>query len=129
MEIKDLSISAIPITNIVTARFSAGGRVSLPVEPNELMYARFKHISGVPASDGSGTFSIERLRMLDNLIDRLMETSGERAYVRNVDGMTPDQLDRLIERYQGQLHGALHEAPLAAYGAAVTAGLLVNSIA
>jgi len=126
MEIRELPIQSIPVANIATARFSVSGRISLPVEPDELLYARFKHISGVPAADGSGSFSIERLRALDNLIDRLVEASGERAGVTNVAGMTADQIEALIERYQQNLHGALKEAPVQAQAAA---GLVVNALA
>ena len=131
MEIRQLPLQTIPLTNIVTARFSPGASVALPVEANELLYAHFKHISAVPAPAGTQGFSLERLRMLDNLIDRLVTTKGHRAYVRDLAGLNADELNHLITHYQNLLHDVSQQPSLAPYeaGKAPGPGNLLNFVA
>jgi len=131
MEIRELPLQSIPITNIVTARFSPGASVALPVEANEFLYAHFKHISAVPAPAGTQGFSLERLRMLDNLIDRLIATKGHRAYVRDLGGLDANEISHLITHYQSLLHDVSHQPSLTPYGAgkAPGPGVLLNFVA
>jgi len=131
MEIRQLPLQAIPITNIVTARFSPGSSVALPVEANVLLYAHFKHISAVPAPAGTQGFSLERLRMLDNLIDRLVAANGHRAYVKDVAGLSANEMNHLITHYQDLLRRVSLQSSPAPYdaGRAPGPGVLLNFVA
>ncbi len=129
MEIRAISPETIPLVNIVAARVNTTSTVSVPVDPDALLYARFKHISGVPATDGDQGVSIERLRILDSLIDRLVATNGQKAYVRDVRGMSPNEAETLISRYEQELHSALRASRPEPYRDSAAAGILLNLVA
>jgi len=52
---------------------SGGGRESFAVAPSAVIYAQFKHISGVAAPDGQRGVSLARLQLLDLLIEKQSE--------------------------------------------------------
>ena len=74
-------IQNVPSTNpgffldVIRIQNMQDGRVSVPVNPAHAVYARFKHVHGVPSRDGGAP--LFRLRVLDNLIDRLLEYSEQ----------------------------------------------------
>ena len=86
-----LSQSAQPTVNpsyLMRARYS-NGRISFPVKPSQAIYARFKHVTGVPSNEGGGV-SLSRLRSIDNLIDRLVSiksSSGNSEQKARIDSM------------------------------------------
>lgn len=130
MEIRRIPPQTVPIANIVTATFTPGQTVALPVSPGELIYAHFRHISPVPAPPGSEGFSLDKLRMLENLIDRLVATKGGGAFVKSVEGLKPKEVDMLIARYQMSLHEATRSQPPAPYlPAAAAPGAILNLVA
>jgi hypothetical protein len=47
-----------------------GGRMSVAVSPESYIYSHFRHVSGIPASDGQPGAPLTNLRVLDILIDR-----------------------------------------------------------
>ncbi len=109
----------IPITNLLRAQFSPG-RIALPVQ-NQAIYARFKHVQGVPAlSEGQG-FSISRLRMLDNLIDRLTRVQGGKA--PEVQPASSVQVEGLIAHFASELHQAVGAAQADGYPRGYGSGL------
>jgi hypothetical protein len=87
-----------------------GGKVAVPVQDYSV-FTRYKHISVTPApSDGPG-YSSSRLRILDTLIDRLIqmkERSIEREQNSDVSGMSSEAIDALIQQYAGK-YKALNE--------------------
>lgn len=101
----------IPITNLLRAQFSPG-RIALPVQ-NQAIYARFKHVQGVPSTAEGQGFSMARLRMLDNLIDRLTRLEGSRG-----EWVQPDsggEVEGLIEEYAARLHRAVETSEASGY--------------
>jgi hypothetical protein len=52
-------------------RKHGGGRISVPVAPSQYIYSHFKHISGVPAPEGVGGVSINKLKVIDMLMEQL----------------------------------------------------------
>ncbi len=131
MEIREIPLQTIPVANLVTAQFGPGMSVVLPVNPSQFIYAQFKHIDAVPAPAGSQGFSLERLRMLDYLIDRLIAARGSGAYVREVSGLSSHELNLLISHYQSLLREAAPRSSSAVYeaGRAPGPGLLFNLVA
>lgn len=71
------SRQAVQLTSILRARFT-NSPVSLPLAA-EGVYARFKHVQGVPTGTSSEGYSLTKLQMLDALIERL---TGVRASER-----------------------------------------------
>lgn len=93
--------------NMVSA-VSSGGRNYLPVSPNQYVYSQFKYISGFPAKSGQQGVSIDRLVILNTLIDQLVTMKQKSAETARVDSgsLSDDQIDALIQQYQGEIHAA-----------------------
>lgn len=90
----------------------AGGKIALPVSPYTV-FAQFRHIQGVqPGPSGAG-YSINKARIIDSLIHRLvsLKESGSDGISadlpRSTAGMSDEALDALIEQYSQKLHTAL----------------------
>ena len=80
------------------------GRMSLPVDRSSLIYSHFKHVSGIPASEGTQGVTISKLNLLDVLIGRLNQVSkdGASAAAWKSNG-TMDSLD---ENFTSQIRQA-----------------------
>lgn len=87
---------------------SSGGRNYIPVKPSQFVYSQFKYISGFPAKNGQQGVSIDRLVILNTLIDQLVTMKQKSAETSRVDSgaLSNDQIDALIEQYQGQIQTA-----------------------
>jgi hypothetical protein len=86
---------------------SRGGRMSLPVAPSAYIYSHFKHVSGVPASEGVRGVTINRLKILDTLIEQLARLRKQPEPSWGAAGETTEErLDALIEQYENQIRAA-----------------------
>ncbi len=77
MSAAQTSRQAVQLTSILRARFTKTP-ISLPLAA-DAMYARFKHVQGVPTGTSTEGYSLTKLQMLDALIERL---TGVRASER-----------------------------------------------
>jgi hypothetical protein len=102
-----------------------GGKRSVPVRPTYSLYL-FKHVLGVPARSPEMQVPIHKLRALDNVIDRLVKLRGEKGEVMPV---SRENVDALIERFEGELHTALAAARPLFSGLFPETGLVVNLLA
>jgi hypothetical protein len=54
--------------------------MSIAVSPQSYIYSHFRHVSGIPASEGQSGAPLSNLRIIDNLIEqqqnRLREGQG-----------------------------------------------------
>jgi hypothetical protein len=97
---------------------SRGGRMSLPVSPALYIYSHFKHVSGVPASDGVQGVPISKLKILDTLIEQLTRMRKRPAlFIETGDENADKRIDALIEQYQGQIRAVQAASGAASYGA------------
>ncbi|MCX7023182.1 MAG: hypothetical protein NT080_01010 [Spirochaetes bacterium] len=106
---------------------ASSGRLSVPVRPNLAIYANFEHVSGVP-STAEYVSSIDKIKILDTLIDRLSAAKSEPLPARErSQDLTPDRIDALIEQYGRELH-SLASKPSLPYlpAATVEPGMLVS---
>ena len=86
---------------------SKAGRASLPVAPGLVIYSHFKHISGTPAPEGTQGVNINKLRILDTLIEQLSRMKGQKAIdFGNHEGTDEQRINVLIEQYQKQIKAA-----------------------
>lgn len=90
-----------PLTNIVRAR-NAQGSISVPVRPSQYLYSQLKHIKGFPASGGHQGYPLNKLRTLDNLIERLQGLKGAETY-KISEKEEGSSLDAKIRFYQQEL--------------------------
>lgn len=96
----------------------ASGRISLPVPSSQVYYASFEHVSGVPAMGSRAAYSVDKLKILDVLIDRLVSLRESPLIAReNRASSDPGRVDALIEQYTQEIR-ALSNAPPAPYAPA-----------
>ena len=120
------------VTPIVFPNFiriqGTNSRMSLPVQRAHFVYARFKHIKGVPSADGG--VSVFRLRVLDNLLDKMLHVKG--SFVIDVDKMKDvnlDNIDEITQRLQSALRESLLAVKPAFSGLFPETGLLIDMVA
>jgi hypothetical protein len=81
-----------------------GGRMSLPVSPSAYIYSHFKHVSGVPAPEGTQGVNISRLKILDTLIEQLARMKKQPSgFVGEPGEDVEKRINILIEQYQKQI--------------------------
>ena len=103
------------------------GRLLVPVRPINTIYACFKHIKGVPASEGG--VPVFKLRILDNLIDKLLR------YRENIPGVSElvrielENIDSLIVDLQHRLRNQVMNSVPFFGGVYPETGMLVDLVA
>ena len=128
MEIQSsISTSQISLANIVRAA-NGQGRVSFPVKSTAMAYANFKNINTVPSSNGGGSYSLSRLRALDNLIEQLNRIKDRnKVDMPGLDNLDSDDLNFLISELSEEIHTKLQADTL--YKVPVeSSGLLFNML-
>ena len=93
MEIQSgIAVSTISLSNVVRAANSLD-KVSFPVNSTAISYTNFKNINVIPSSNSTGSYSLSRLRALDNLIEQLNRLKDrnkiETTELDNLDYHTP----------------------------------------
>lgn len=107
--------------------YSAGssGRVAVPVSPAQLLYSNFKNVSGV-ASAGASAYTLDKLKILDTIIERLRSVKNQPRIEREAKGLSDERLDALIQQYGEQLHAAMLASTPYGKPAGVVPGMLVS---
>jgi hypothetical protein len=126
MEIQASSTTAtVSLASIVRAT-NGQGKVSFPVNSQDLAYANFKNINIVPTGKNSGSYSVSRLRALDNLIEQLNRLKGQyKIEVPEADKMESEDLNSLISELSKKIHNKLNEN-IGYSNSLETRGLLFN---
>ena len=108
------STNSIPLSQMLRPQ-TTGGKVAVSVADFPV-YARYKHITVTPSFSNGVGYSSSRLRVLDVLIDRLVQmkeqTQSEKPPI-DISGLDAGALDALIEEY-GQRYRALKAQSLEA---------------
>jgi hypothetical protein len=127
MEFRSVS-GLVNSSQLLKASYSQG-KISLPVAREYSLYARFKHVQGVPSETGKGTVPFNRLVVLNSLIEGLSKKQEQPGFGQ-LPGESSKRLDFLAEQYSRALHMAVSAHP-AAFSRNSTAdtGLLVNMVA
>ena len=82
------------------------GKMSFPVDSSSLIYSYFKHVSGVPAAEGIQGITINKLNLLDALIDQLNRIKQSGVSTSMPEGVDTRYIDALIEGYRKQIEQA-----------------------
>jgi hypothetical protein len=82
------------------------GRMTLPVRPSQSVYAQFKHIVGVPSTNQQEQIPINKLRLLDILIDRLTKLRSNPDSKTNAvtQKVTEENIEATIKNLQQELN-------------------------
>ena len=108
--------------------YSAGtsGRISVPVAPSQLLYSHFKNVTGT-ASVGASAYALDKLKILDTIIERLRTAKNKPSIDRESKGLSDERIDALIQQYGEQLHAAIVASPTAyTKPSGIVPGMLVS---
>jgi len=75
-----MNIGSVPsntFPSIFAISAAQGSRVAVPVSPSAYIYSHFKHVSGVPAPEGESGVNINKLKIIDTLIEQLSKMKKE----------------------------------------------------
>lgn len=99
----------------------ASGKLYVPVNPANVIYAQFDHISGVAAKKGQHGVSITKIQILNTLIENLAkiktQSSSSSSEYQQMH-LSDEQVDVLIKNYQQQIKQAVTQAQSVQYTAA-----------
>lgn len=125
MELRSVS-GQVNIAQIANMQKNSG-RISLPVSRAMTPYAQFEYVKGVPSSSSGGSVPINRLRVLNTLINSLVSNQSDPVKARDPSKMSEESVKALIDQYSSQLHSALNSpTPYGASGVSYGSGALVN---
>jgi len=128
MELKSVS-GQVNIAQIANMRPNSG-RISLPVSRAQSPYAQFKYVQGVPSNSPGSSVSINRLRVLNTLINGLVSKAENSGVQYDMNKMSDQSVKALIDQYSNQIHSALKAAtPFNAAGSVYSSGSLFNVLA
>jgi hypothetical protein len=104
--------------------------MSLPVAPGLYIYSHFRHVSGVPAPEGTGGISISKLKILDVLIEQLGRIKKQgTAGSAGAETMSEEQIDALIEQYEQQIRSTQAASQTVSFSPMPQNGLVFNLVA
>jgi hypothetical protein len=103
--------------------------MSVPVSPASYIYSHFRHVSGVPAPEGTQGVTISKLKILDVLIEQLSQMKKRRDISPAEAGnVSTDRINALIDQYEQQIKQASAASAAMPYNPApqAFAGALLN---
>ncbi|MDA3939551.1 MAG: hypothetical protein PF693_09605 [Spirochaetia bacterium] len=108
MEIQASTItSTVSLANLVRAT-SGQGKVRFPVNSSDIAYTNFKNIKIVPSGTSGGSYSVSRLRALDNLIEQLNRLKGQnKIETPELNNLNNNTLNTLISKLSEEIHTKL----------------------
>jgi hypothetical protein len=100
--------------NASQSSVSQGVKASLPVAPSAAIYAHFKHVSGVPAPDGVQGVNINKLKIIDALIEQISKMKKQPDFsdaqpLTDMSGQSDEKrINALIDKFQNQVRQAVN---------------------
>jgi hypothetical protein len=82
---------------------SQSGRMSIPVPESSYLYSHFKHVSGVPATDGEDGVNITKLKIINTLIEQISRMKNESRPLFSDEQGDEQRINALIDQYQNQI--------------------------
>ena len=104
------------LSQIAMPKISAGGRAFVPVKASQVLYSHFKYVSGFAQAQGQSGMSIDKLRILNSIIDQLvsMKTNEaqkakltESAAAQLESEISENQIDGLLDYYHNQIKNTM----------------------
>ena len=113
------------LSQIALPKISAGGRAFVPVKASQVLYSHFKYVSGFAQAQGQSGMSIDKLRILNSIIDQLvsMKTNEaqkakltESAAAQIESEISENQIDGLLDYYHNQIKNTMIQTENIGYG-------------
>ena len=102
------------------------GRTFVPVRPLNSVYARFKHFIGVPSRDSASQVPVTKIRILDNLIERIGRLRGKGSEDFTIQKVDEANVDPMIKALEQELRNSLLVQKPSFTGLFPETGMLVN---
>jgi hypothetical protein len=104
--------------------------MSLPVAPALYIYSHFRHVSGVPAPEGTRGITINKLKILDVLIEQLSRIKN-RGTVNppGTEALSDERIDALIEQYEQQIRSTQAASQAVSFSPMPQAGAMFSLVA
>ena len=110
----DITLNASSYSNLFGSGF---GSLYVPVSPSAVVYAQFDHIHGIAASSDQAGVSVNRISILNALIDQFVSMKAQGSDNKNIlqDSekameLSEVQQDMLIQSYQKQISESISQA-------------------
>jgi hypothetical protein len=102
------------------------GKIAIPLKPSQSMYARFRHIAAIPATSGDTEVPVYKLRILDNLIERLI---GKKGNAEEFVKLSSKNIDTIISSLKHEI--AFRNTGFKAFQTSIRpeTGLILNILA
>jgi len=84
----------------------------VPVKASVAVFTQFDYVRGTPAGKGEKGVSVDRIRILNALIDQLVSMRKKTASKDDLVELSDTQKDALINTYQKQVKNSLDVANL-----------------
>lgn len=120
MYAKEINLNAHTYNSLFTT--TSSGRIIVPVKNNVAVYTQFEHVRGTPAPKGERGVPVDKIRILNTLIDRLITMKQKVPVEKEAVGLKDAELDTQIISYQRQIKEVVDTA--ASNGSYGLAGLL-----
>ncbi|NCN04306.1 MAG: hypothetical protein GW949_01620 [Spirochaetales bacterium] len=105
--LQNVHYSSLSLSQVMRPQVS-GGKIALPVNSYSV-YAQFKHIEAVPAGPNGSGYTLSKARLLDTLIDRLVQLKERNQALspQETAGLPTEAIDALIQEYAQKLSTAV----------------------
>ncbi len=100
MYAKGISLNAFTYRNVFSA---SSGRLYVPVKSSAVVFSQFDYVRGTPAEKGERGVPVDRIRILNTLIDQLVSMKKSPISKEDVTELSDSQRDSLIQSYQNQI--------------------------
>ncbi|MDR2536682.1 MAG: hypothetical protein LBC46_00080 [Treponema sp.] len=109
--IKGVTATVPSIGYAITASRNSNEKMSLPVSHANYIYSHFRHVYGTLAPEGVRGVPINKMKVLDVLIERLtqLKKNGDIGITSVSDG----QIDALIDQYEQQIQQTAQNVAIA----------------
>ena len=120
--------------NASQSSVSQTSKAFLPVAPSAAIYAHFKHISGVPAPDGVQGVNINKLKIIDALIEQISKMKKQPDFLdaqplTDINGQSDEKrINALIDKFQNQVRQAVNASSPYAPTAPITGAIFNISV-
>lgn len=115
------------ISYLAMSKVSTGGRAYIPVARNQVLYSHFKYVSGFADSHNTATVGIDKLRILNSILDQLVSMKTNEAQKADFlktnaerinNAITEDTVDSLVKYYDKEIKNIIAQTENIGYGGA-----------
>ena len=115
------SLNPLSYGSYVTQVTRGSGKLYVPVNRNYVGYAQFDHVSGVSAQSGQQGVPVNKLSILNTLIDRFLSVQSSptgKITEKEAVNLSDEQIDTMIMQAQNQMKDVMQNVAIVPYAQA-----------